>query len=446
MHGITDDPVVRFPVLTGFSVYLQPLLIGARDMALPRLNAFTYWVFLFSGIFLYASLAMGAAPDATAGSTTCPMRCVRTIPGRTSISMRWQIFFSEFRPRSARINFIVTLLHMRAPGMSINRLPIMSWGTLTISVGNVLCRSRGQSGVLSALDGSSFWRRTFSMSRDRRTAAALAASVLDVGHPWVYVIVLPALSMVSQALAGLLPTPLVGYSARRSCDGSHDGSRLRCLAPPHVCDRPADHGACVLQRRLNHYCHSECCFTLAWLATIWTGRPVFIDVFCSLPGLWSCSSSAGVSGFMTGAVPVDWQFTDTYFVVAHIHYVLIGWNLFPVIGALYFWFPKMTGRMLDERLGRWNFWLMFLGFNIGFFPMHVTGLLGMPRRVYTYPEGMGWSTLNLITSIGSFVLAFGILLTLDQCYGQPAGGQGRGPEPVGRGHARMVDPVSAAAI
>ena len=120
----------------------------------------------------------------------------------------------------------------------------------------------------------------------------------------------------------------------------------------------------------------------------------------------------GVSGFMTGSVPVDWQLTDTYFVVAHIHYVLIGWNSFAVMGAIYFWFPKMTGRLLDERLGRWNFWLMFVGFNLGFFPMHITGLLGMPRRVYTYPEGMGWDTLNLITTIGSFIFAFGFLLLL----------------------------------
>jgi heme/copper-type cytochrome/quinol oxidase subunit 1 len=132
---------------------------------------------------------------------------------------------------------------------------------------------------------------------------------------------------------------------------------------------------------------------------------------------------------MTGAVPADWQLTDTYFVVAHIHYVLIGWNLFPVMGAIYFWFPKMTGRFLDERLGRWNFWVVFLGFNLGFFPMHITGLMGMPRRVYTYHEGMGWDTLNLITTIGSFVFAIGVLLLLINVMVSLRKGRPAGPNP-----------------
>ena len=150
----------------------------------------------------------------------------------------------------------------------------------------------------------------------------------------------------------------------------------------------------------------------AWLATIATGRLVFRTPFLFFAGFIVLFVIGGVSGFMTGSVPVDWQLTDTYFVVAHIHYVLIGINLFPVIGGIYFWFPKMTGRMMDERLGNWSFWIIFLGFNLAFFPMHITGLMGMPRRVYTYPAGLGWDTLNLITTIGSFVLAIGILVFL----------------------------------
>jgi heme/copper-type cytochrome/quinol oxidase subunit 1 len=150
----------------------------------------------------------------------------------------------------------------------------------------------------------------------------------------------------------------------------------------------------------------------AWLATIWLGRPVITTAFLFFSSMIILFVIGGVSGFMTASVPVDWQLTDTYFVVAHIHYVLIGINLFPVVGAVYFWFPKMTGRMLDERLGRWNFWTMFIGFNLAFLPMHLTGLLGMPRRVYTYPDYPGWGTLNLITSIGAFVLAAGVLMLL----------------------------------
>jgi heme/copper-type cytochrome/quinol oxidase subunit 1 len=148
----------------------------------------------------------------------------------------------------------------------------------------------------------------------------------------------------------------------------------------------------------------------AWLATIWLGRPVTTTAFLFFSSMILLFVIGGVSGFMTASVPVDWQLTDTYFVVAHIHYVLIGINVFPVVGAMYFWFPKMTGRMLDERLGRWNFWTMFIGFNLAFLPMHLTGLLGMPRRVYTYASYGGWGTLNLITSIGSFVFAAGVLM------------------------------------
>jgi cytochrome c oxidase subunit 1/cytochrome c oxidase subunit I+III len=150
----------------------------------------------------------------------------------------------------------------------------------------------------------------------------------------------------------------------------------------------------------------------AWIATIWNGRPVFTTAFLFFASFIVLFTIGGVSGFMTGSLPVDWQLTDTYFVVAHIHYVLIGINVFPVVGAIYFWFPKFTGRMLDERLGRWNFWTMFIGFNLGFFPMHISGLLGMPRRVYTYADGMGWDWLNLITTFGSFVFAVGVLLLI----------------------------------
>ncbi len=150
----------------------------------------------------------------------------------------------------------------------------------------------------------------------------------------------------------------------------------------------------------------------AWTATIWLGRPVITTAFLFSAGMIPLFVIGGVSGFMTGSVPVDWQLTETYFVVAHIHYVLIGINVFLVVGGLYYWFPKFTGRMMNERLGRWNFWVMFVGFNLAFLPMHLTGLHGMPRRIYTYPPGMGWTALNLITTIGAFLFAFGVLLLL----------------------------------
>jgi heme/copper-type cytochrome/quinol oxidase subunit 1 len=167
----------------------------------------------------------------------------------------------------------------------------------------------------------------------------------------------------------------------------------------------------------------------SWLATIWNGRPVVTTAFLFFASTILLFVIGGVSGFMTASVPVDWQLTDTYFVVAHLHYVLIGINVFPVVGAVYFWFPKMTGRLLDERLGRWNFWLMFIGFNVCFLPMHLTGLFGMPRRVYTYGPEMGWTTLNLITSVGAFIFAIGVVLLVANVLKSRRVGALAGPNP-----------------
>jgi heme/copper-type cytochrome/quinol oxidase subunit 1 len=230
------------------------------------------------------------------------------------------------------------------------------------------------------------------------------------GHPWVYVIVLPALSMVSEALPVLCRRPLVGYTA---------------VALATVLTMVLGFGVWLHHMFATGLPSVALAFfsavsllivipsavsAFAWLATIWTGNPVFNTAFLFFAGFIVVFVIGGVSGFMTGSVPVDWQLTDTYFVVAHIHYVLIGWNLFGVMGASYFWFPKMSGRLLDERLGRWNFWLMFIGFNLGFFPMHISGLMGMPRRVYTYADGLGLDYLNLITTVGSYIFAIGFLV------------------------------------
>jgi heme/copper-type cytochrome/quinol oxidase subunit 1 len=230
------------------------------------------------------------------------------------------------------------------------------------------------------------------------------------GHPWVYAIVLPAMGMVSDALPVFCRRPLVAHTI---------------VALATVAVMILGFGVWVHHMfatglpglALSFFSTASIAITVpsavtvfAWTATIWLGRPVITTAFLFFASMIILFVIGGVSGFMTASVPVDWQLTDTYFIVAHLHYVLIGINVFPVVGATYFWFPKFTGKLMDERLGRWNFWTMFSGFNLGFLPMHLTGLLGMPRRVYTYPDGMGWDLLNLITTIGSFVFAIGVLL------------------------------------
>jgi heme/copper-type cytochrome/quinol oxidase subunit 1 len=359
---------------------------------------------------MYAGVATGAGPN-DGWFNYVPYANREYNPGLNQDFYSLGMVFLGVSTTVGAINFVVTFLKMRAPGMSIDRVPILTWGTLTASAANVLViPAVSLAFFLLWLDrqfGTHFydvpaggqpllWQHLFWM----------------FGHPWVYAIVLPAMGMVSDGLPVFCRRPLVGYTP---------------VALSTVATMILGFGVWVHHMfatglpnlALSFFSGASIIITIpsavavfAWTATIWTGRPVITTAFLFFASMIALFVIGGVSGFMTASVPVDWQLTDTYFVVAHIHYVLIGINVFPVVGALYLWFPKITGRMLDERLGRWNFWTMFLGFNLAFLPMHVTGLLGMPRRVYTYPASMGWGGWNLLISSGSFLFAAGVLLLL----------------------------------
>jgi cytochrome c oxidase subunit I+III len=427
MHGMTMIFLYASPILSGFSNYLWPLLLGARDMALPRVNAFSYWVFLFSGLFLYASFALGVAPNDGWFNYT-PYASQPFNPGPNIDFYALGMIFLGISTTGGAINFIVTMLRMRAPGMSINRVPILIWGTLTASVGNALAVPCVSLAFFLLWLDRQFGTHFYDVPTGGQTLLWQHLFWM-FGHPWVYAIVLPAMGMVSDGLPVFCRRPLVGYTA---------------VALATVVTMVLGFGVWLHHMFATGLPNIALSFfsavsiiiavpsavsVFAWLATIWTGRPVFTTAFLFFSSFIILFVIGGVSGFMTGSVPVDWQLTDTYFVVAHIHYVLIGINVFPVAGAIYFWFPKMTGRLLDERLGRWNFWTMFIGFNLAFFPMHITGLMGMPRRVYTYPAGFGWTALNLITTIGSFVFALGILLLIINVARSRKHGRTAGPNP-----------------
>ena len=409
-HGMTMIFLYAGPVLSGFSNYLWPLLLGARDMALPRLNALSYWIYLCAGIFLYAAFAFGFGPnDGWFNYVPLAARPYNAGPNMDFYALG--MILLGISTTVGSINFVVTFLRMRAPGMSINRVPILAWGTLTASAANIFAipavslaffllwmdRNLGTHFYDVPTGGSPLlWQHLFWM----------------FGHPWVYAIVLPAMGIVSDGLPVFCRRPIVGYTV---------------VALATVATMVLGFGVWVHHMfatglpniSLSFFSAASIIIALpsavgvfAWIATIWTGRPVFTTAFMFFASFILLFVIGGVSGFMTGSVPVDWQLTDTYFVVAHLHYVLIGINVFPVLGGIYFWFPKFTGRLMDDRLGRWNFWTTFVGFNLAFFPMHISGLLGMPRRIYTYADGMGWDWLNLITTIGSYVFAFGVLLFL----------------------------------
>src|SRR4051812_24345142 len=410
MHGVTMIFLYALPVLSGFSNFLWPLLLGARDMAFPRLNAVSYWIYLFSGLFLYASFVLGRAPDA-GWFNYVPYSGHHYNAGPNIDVYALGMILLGISTTVGPINFIVSLARTRAPGMSINRVPILVWGTLTASVGNLLAVPAVSLAFLMLWMDRQFGTHFFD-------AAAGGQPLLwqhlfwMFGHPWVYAIVLPAMGIVSDGLPTFCRRPLVGYTAVALATVTTmvlgfgvwvHHMFATGLPPVSLSFFSAASFAIVVPSAVAVF---------AWLATIWTGRPVITTAFLFFAGFVLLFVIGGLSGFMTASVPVDRQLTDTYFVVAHLHYVIVGINVLPVAGGIHYWFPKFTGRMMNERLGHWTFWVMFIGFNLGFFPMHLLGLLGMPRRIYTYGAEMGWGTTNLVVSIGSYLFAVGVLLFL----------------------------------
>jgi cytochrome c oxidase subunit I+III len=427
MHGVTMIFLYAAPVLSGFSNYIWPLMLGSRDMAYPRLNALSYWIYLVSGIFLYTSLPLGAMPNA--GWFDYVPYAGRTYnPGLNIDFYALTVLLLAVSTTVGSINFVTTLFKTRAPGMSLNRLPIIVWGTLTASVSNIFALpALSAAAVMLFLDrryGTRFydasagghpllWQHLFWM----------------FGHPWVYIVVLPAMGIVSDALPTFCRRPLVGYTlvalATVATAMIGFGVWLHHMfatgIPPLAL---AFFGGASIIITI-----PSAVAVFAWLATVWDGRPWYPAAMKFMLGFIALFVIGGVSGVMTAAVPFDWQLTDTYFVVAHLHYVLVGINVFPVIAGIYYWFPKMTGRMMNERLGTWNFWTMFVGMNLVFFPMHIVGLLGMPRRIYTYPGGLGWDAYNLIETIGAFVFATGVLLFAINVWRSRKYGEVAGPNP-----------------
>ena len=427
MHGVTMIFLYALPVLSGFSNYLWPLLLGSRDMAFPRLNALSYWVFLFSGIFLYVSFSLGSAPD-DGWFNYVPYSARAFNPGINIDVYALGMVLLGISTTVGAINFIVTLLRLRAPGMSINRVPILIWGTLTASVGNLFAVPAVSLAFFMLWMDRQFGTHFFDASAGGQPLLWQHLFWM-FGHPWVYAIVLPAMGIVSDGLPTFCRRPLVGYTP---------------VALATVSTMALGFGVWVHHMfatglpimAVSYFSAASMIIVIpssvavfSWIATIWTGRPVFTSAFLFFAGFVLLFVIGGVSGFMTAAVPVDLQLTQTYFIVAHLHYVLIGINVFPVVGGIFYWFPKFTGRLMNETLGKWTFWVMFIGFNVGFFPMHILGLAGMPRRIYTYAEGLGWGPLNLIVTLGSYLFAIGVLLFVVNVFVSLKRGQRAGDNP-----------------
>jgi len=409
MHGVTMILWYAAPVLAGFANYLVPLLIGARDMAFPRLNAFSYWVFLCSGIFLYASVFVGQAPNG-GWFAYVPLTLDDYSPGFNMDFYALALLFLTVSTTVGAINFIATIMRLRAPGMTIARMPLMMYSTLTTSMLAVLAMP-GLTAALVFLELDRRWNTAFYDARFGGDPLLWQHLFWFWAHPWVYIVFLPATGMISVLLPAYARRPIVGYTYVAVATVL-TGVVGMGVWVHHMFAAGVSHMSMSLFSAASM---TISVFTtiqvFAWIATLWHGRPVRSAALAFVVGFMALLVIGGLSGVTTAMIPLDWQLHDTYYVVAHLHYVLIGANVFPVMAAFYHWWPKMTGRMLSERLGYWSFWLMFGGFNVAFFPMHIAGIIGMQRRVFTYRADSGLEPLNMTVTAGAFVLGVGILVT-----------------------------------
>jgi cytochrome c oxidase subunit 1 len=422
MHAITMIFLALMPMGSAFFNYLLPLMIGARDVAFPRLNAFSYWVYLVGGLFIYSSVFTSGMPDG-GWFNYAPLSVVGPDPAGFT---EGGVLAAEAREHMARmlyyslglqilgiaslasaINFIVTILNMRAPGMTLMRLPIFVWMTLIVSF--LLLFAMPVIGV-------ALWQLMFDVRFDSNFFVNGGDPILWqhmfwlFGHPEVYILILPAFGVVSEILPTFSRKPLFGYAAM-VFSGIAIGFMGWGVWAHHMFAAglgPVANSAFALSTMFIAVPTGVKIFN--WLGTMWGGQLRFPTPMLFAIGLVAMFTIGGLSGVSHGVVPHDYQQTDTYYVVAHLHYVLFGGAIMGTFAGIYYWYPKMTGRLLDERLGKLHFWLQMIALNLTFAPMHIVGLEGMPRRIHRYREGMGWDTWNLVETIGAFLLALAILV------------------------------------
>jgi cytochrome c oxidase subunit I+III len=429
MHGTTMMFLFAVPMMTAIGLYLVPMMIGARNVAFPRLNAYGYWVYLFGGLFLYVSFFLNTGPD-TGWFSYVPLAGPEFSPGKRVDVWAQTITFTEIASLVAAVELIVTIFKNRAPGMTLNRMPLFVWAMLVhafmILFAMPWVATASQFLAMDRLVGTHFFNPA-----EGGDPLLWQHLFWFFGHPEVYIIFVPALGFVSSIVATFTRRPVFGYPVL-VLSMVATGFLGFGLWVHHMFTTG------VPQLGQSFFTGASMMIAIpsgiqifSWIATIWAGRPRFTVPFLFVLGFVVLFIIGGFTGVMVASVAFDQQVHDSYFIVAHFHYVLVGGSVFPLFAAFYYWFPKVTGRMLSEKLGTWNFWLFFIGVNLTFFPMHQLGLEGMPRRVYTYLADSGWGDLNLLATIGAVTIASSMLLFAINVVISLRGGDLAGDDPWG---------------
>jgi cytochrome c oxidase subunit I+III len=410
MHGTTMMFLFAVPITEAVGIYFGPLIVGARDMPFPRINAFGYWAYLFGGIFLYTSLANGTVPDGGWFAYT-PLTSSEYTPTASMDYWLLGVTFVEIAGIVAAMEIATLFLKCRAPGMALSRMPLFAWAQLTTAImvlfafpplvgGSLMLELERKLGWVfynpSGGGDPELWQHIFWW----------------FGHPEVYIIALPSFGILSMIIPTFARTRIVGYAYIATATVAI-GIVSFGLWAHHM------YASGIPLLALSYFAAGSFVIAIpsgvqvfAWIATIWRG-----DVRWDTPMLWTVGAiitfiAGGVTGVMVASVPFDWQAHDTYFVVAHLHYVLMGGVVFPIFAGAHYWAPKITGRLPNETWGKVGFWMVMVGMNVAFFIQHVVGLLGMPRRVYTYPAGLDWTVYNAISTVGAVILAIGFAITI----------------------------------
>jgi cytochrome c oxidase subunit 1 len=427
IHGTTMIFLFIVPMLAGFGNFLVPLMLGARDMAFPRLNAATYWLFLLGGLVLLGSFFAQGGAARSGWTAYTPLSSEGFSPGHGQDLWILGIHLTSLASLAGAINFIVTIHNMRAPGMTWMRIPLFVWAIEAYAVLLVLAlptvsaaatlllldRQAGQEFFAPENGGSLLWQHMFWF----------------FGHPEVYIMVLPAMGIVSEVIPVFSRKPIFGYKAVAfSTIGIAFASMLVWAHHMFTVGLPTWLQGWFLVTSFS-VAIPTAIKIFNWLATLWRGHLIFRAPLLFALGFIALFTMGGLSGIVLATFPIDYQAQDTYYVVAHLHYVLFGGTVFGIFAGLYYWFPKITGRMYSERLAQWHFWLLFAGFNAAFLPQHMLGLMGMPRRVYTYERGGLFEWYNLVSSVGSFIMGLAILIFLVNAIRSWRGGPRVGSDP-----------------